>query len=127
MYGPLLQHNVFLGAIVGGLYLGVAFLAGIGAIESYVEKVGRKYNFEYGKSRMWGSLGWAAATFFSQVSCSISTRILTFWIASVSAIILVAIIMSVKVELTNQELEKADSVTFKDVGELFLLKDFFGS
>ncbi len=43
----------FLGAVVGGLYLGVAFLAGIGAIESYVEKVSRKYKFEYGKSRMW--------------------------------------------------------------------------
>lgn len=63
VYGPLLKFNVMLGAAVGGLYLGAAFLAGIGAIESYIEKVSRKYDFEYGKSRMWGSLGWAAATF----------------------------------------------------------------
>lgn len=53
VYGPLLQANVIVGAVVGGLYLGVAFLAGIGAIESYIEKVSRKYSFEYGKSRMW--------------------------------------------------------------------------
>ncbi|RCK13146.1 hypothetical protein DT075_03165 [Bacillus licheniformis] len=54
-----------LGAIVGGIYLGTAFLAGIGAIETFIEKVSRKYQFEYGRTRMWGSLGWAAATFFA--------------------------------------------------------------
>jgi OHS family lactose permease-like MFS transporter len=124
VYGPLLQYNVMLGAIVGGLYLGVAFLAGIGAIESYIEKIGRKYNFEYGKSRMWGSLGWAAATFFAGQLFNINPNI-NFWIASVSALILVAIILSVKVEMTNQELDQAESVTLKDVGQLFLLKDFW--
>jgi OHS family lactose permease-like MFS transporter len=124
VYGPLLQYNVMLGAIVGGLYLGVAFLAGIGAIESYIEKIGRKYNFEYGKSRMWGSLGWAAATFFAGQLFNINPNI-NFWVASVSALILVAIILSVKVEMTNQELDQAESVTLKDVGQLFLLKDFW--
>ncbi|MGI8353117.1 MFS transporter [Niallia circulans] len=124
VYGPLLQYNVMVGAIVGGLYLGSAFLAGIGAIESYIEKVGRKYNFEYGKSRMWGSLGWAAATFFAGQLFNINPNI-NFWIASVSAIILVAIIISVQVEISNQEMERADSVKLKDVGQLFLLKDFW--
>ncbi|MDP1383411.1 MFS transporter [Priestia megaterium] len=124
IYGPLLQYNVFLGAVVGGLYLGVAFLAGIGAIESYVEKVSRKYKFEYGKSRMWGSLGWAAATFFAGQIFNINPHI-NFWVASVSAIILVTIIMSVRIEMTDYEMEKADSVTLKDVGRLFLLKDFW--
>lgn len=124
VYGPLLQYNVILGAIVGGLYLGTAFLAGIGAIESYIEKIGRKYDFEYGKSRMWGSLGWAAATFFAGQLFNINPNI-NFWIASISAVVLVAIIMSVKVEITNDDMERADSVTLKDVGQLFLLKDFW--
>lgn len=124
VYGPLLQVNVILGAIVGGIYLGTAFLAGIGAIESYVEKIGRKYDFEYGKSRMWGSLGWAAATFFAGQLFNINPNI-NFWIASVSAIILLAIIMSIKIDMTSDEQEKADSVTLKDVGQLFLLKDFW--
>lgn len=124
VYGPLLQYNVLLGAVVGGLYLGIAFLAGIGAIESYIEKISRKYNFEYGKSRMWGSLGWAAATFFAGQLFNINPNI-NFWVASVSALVLVAIILSIKIEMTNQELEKADSVTLKDVGQLFLLKDFW--
>lgn len=124
VYGPLLQANVILGAIVGGLYLGTAFLAGIGAIESYIEKIGRKYDFEYGKSRMWGSLGWAAATFFAGQLFNINPNI-NFWIASVSAIILVVIIMSIKIDMSSDEQEKANSVTLKDVGQLFLLKDFW--
>ncbi|MEB6549791.1 MFS transporter [Heyndrickxia sporothermodurans] len=124
VYGPLLQYNVLLGAIVGGLYLGIAFLAGIGAIESYVEKIGRKYGFEYGKSRMWGSLGWAAATFFAGQLFNVNPNI-NFWVASISAVILVGIIISVKVEITNQEIERAESITLKDAGQLFLLKDFW--
>ncbi|WP_299093947.1 MFS transporter [uncultured Metabacillus sp.] len=124
VYGPLLQYNVIVGAIVGGLYLGTGFLAGIGAIESYIEKISRKYDFEYGKSRMWGSLGWAAATFFAGQLFNINPNI-NFWVASISAVILVAIILSVKIEMTNKEIERADSVTLKDVGQLFLLKDFW--
>ncbi|MFT8322504.1 MAG: MFS transporter [Bacillus sp. (in: firmicutes)] len=124
VYGPLLQYNVILGALVGGLYLGVSFLAGIGAIESYIEKVSRKYEFEYGKSRMWGSLGWAAATFFAGQLFNINPTI-NFWVASVSAVILVAIILSVRIEMTEQEILKADSITLKDVGKLFLLKHFW--
>ncbi|MEJ9309841.1 MFS transporter [Priestia megaterium] len=124
IYGPLLQYNVLIGAIIGGLYLGVAFLAGIGAIETYIEKVSRKYKFEYGKSRMWGSLGWAAATFFAGQLFNINPHI-NFWVASVSAIILVAIIFSVKVEMSSYEMEKAESVTLRDVGSLFLLKEFW--
>ncbi|GAB1771977.1 oligosaccharide MFS transporter [Priestia megaterium] len=124
VYGPLLQYNVLIGAIIGGLYLGVAFLAGIGAIETYIEKVSRKYKFEYGKSRMWGSLGWAAATFFAGQLFNINPHI-NFWVASVSAVILVAIILSVKVEMSSYEMEKAESVTLRDVGNLFLLKEFW--
>ncbi|MCY7621934.1 MULTISPECIES: MFS transporter [Bacillus] len=124
IYGPLLQYDVFLGAIVGGIYLGTAFLAGVGAIETYIEKVSRKYQFEYGKTRMWGSLGWAVATFFAGQLFNINPNI-NFWIASLSAVILVAIILSIKIEMTDYDKERADSIRLKDVGGLFLLKDFW--
>ncbi len=99
------------------------FLAGIGAIETYIEKVSRKYDFEYGKSRMWGSLGWAAVAFFAGRLFNINPNI-NFWIASVSAVILTAIIMSVKIEMTDHEKNRADSVRLKDVGRLFFTKRF---
>ncbi|MDU2121741.1 MAG: MFS transporter [Clostridium celatum] len=124
VYGPLLKYNTILGAVVGGIYLGTAFLAGVGAIESYVEKIGRKYNFEYGRSRMWGSLGWAAATFFAGQLFNINPNI-NFWIASISAIILFFIILSISIEMSDEDVEKAQSVNVKDVCLLFKLKEFW--
>ena len=124
VYGHLLKYNTILGAVVGGIYLGTAFLAGVGAIESYVEKIGRKYNFEYGRSRMWGSLGWAAATFFAGQLFNINPNI-NFWIASISAIILFFIILSISIEMSDEDLEKAQSVKIKDVCLLFKLKEFW--
>ena len=56
LYGPLLRHTFWLGAILGGLYLGMIFNAGYGAIDSFMDKISRKYGFEYGRCRMWGSL-----------------------------------------------------------------------
>ena len=124
VYGPLLKYNVILGGLVGGAYLGTAFLAGVGAIESYVEKIGRRYDFEYGRSRMWGSLGWAAATFFAGQLFNINPNI-NFWIASGSAVILFLIILSISIEITDEDIDKADSVKVKDVFSLFKLKDFW--
>lgn len=71
-----------------------------------------------------GSLGWPRATFFAGQLFNIDPNI-NFWVASASAIILVAIIVSVKIEMTDDEKERADSVGLKDVGGLFLLKDFW--
>src|SRR5260370_28843978 len=64
-YAPLLRYNIILGAIVGGAYVGVTFIAGSYAVESYVDRVGRRYGFEYSRARLWGSLGFAAAAAFS--------------------------------------------------------------
>lgn len=124
VYGPLLKYNTILGAVVGGIYLGTAFLAGVGAIESYIEKIGRKYDFEYGRSRMWGSLGWAAATFFAGQLFNINPNV-NFWIASISAIILFFITLSVSIEINDEDAEKAQSVKLKDVYLLFKLKEFW--
>ena len=41
VYAPLLKANIVLGAAVGGVYLGITFIAGSYAIESYVDRVGR--------------------------------------------------------------------------------------
>ncbi|MGH1557125.1 MFS transporter [Caulobacter segnis] len=43
VYGPLLKANLLLGAIVGGVCLGVTFSAGSFAIGSYVDRAGLQY------------------------------------------------------------------------------------
>ncbi|MFL6631085.1 MAG: oligosaccharide MFS transporter [Massilia sp.] len=65
LYAPLLKANILLGAAVGGLYLGITFNAGSYAIESYVDRIGRRDGFEYSRVRLWGSLGFASAAAFS--------------------------------------------------------------
>ncbi|MEI2308310.1 MFS transporter, partial [Klebsiella pneumoniae] len=59
IFGPLLQYNILVGAIVGGIYLGFCFTAGAPAVEVFIEKVSRRSNFEFGRARMFGCVGWA--------------------------------------------------------------------
>ncbi|MDQ9126152.1 MFS transporter [Serratia fonticola] len=54
----LLSINILVGSIFGGLFIGLTFNGGIGVLESFTERVARQSTFEFGKARMWGSLGW---------------------------------------------------------------------
>lgn len=124
VYHPLLKSNFWLGVTVGGLYLGMSYLAGIAAIESYVEKCGRRYDLEYGQIRMWGSLGWAVSTFYAGRIFNIDPNI-NFWIASGLAILVMFAMMSIKVDHAIEEQAKTPKVTGKDVGKLFTLPHFW--
>jgi len=96
IYAPILKFNIILGAALGGIYVGATFFSGIGALESYIERVSRIASFEYGRARMWGSLGWAAATFFAGFLFNINPNI-NFVLASISAIVFLIILCFVKV------------------------------
>jgi OHS family lactose permease-like MFS transporter len=78
LFGHLLKVNILLGSVFGGIFIGLTFNGGIGVLESYTERVARQSQFEFGKARMWGSLGWAVATFLPEYYL-ISTPGLTFW------------------------------------------------
>lgn len=85
-FGYLLKINVLLGSIFGGIYIGLTFNGGIGVLESYTERVARQSQFEFGKARMWGSLGWAVATFFAGLLFNINPH-LNFAVASCSGLV----------------------------------------
>ncbi|EMM6761153.1 MFS transporter [Pluralibacter gergoviae] len=78
---PLLQYNVYLGALAGGIYLGFVFSGGAGAVEAYIERVSRANRFEYGRVRVSGCVGWAICASITGILFSINPNI-TFWIAS---------------------------------------------
>ena len=59
VFSPLLQMNIIAGSLVGGIYLGIVFSSGSGAVEAYIERVSRANRFEYGKVRVAGCVGWA--------------------------------------------------------------------
>jgi len=92
VYGPLLKTNIWLGAAVGGLYLGVTFIAGSYALETYVDRVGRRHGFEYSRVRMWGSLGFASAAAFSGRLFNIDPAI-NFFLASGAGLLMLAMLL----------------------------------
>ncbi|EKT56412.1 MFS transporter [Providencia sneebia] len=128
VFGYLLQWNVFAGSILGGLFIGMTFHAGIGVLESYTERVSRLRDFEYGKARMWGSLGWAAATFFAGRNINIDPNY-NFIMASISGIIFLAILLQLKTSKMNafNHLEHGNpsAITIHDALHLFTLPRFW--
>lgn len=97
VYAPLLRANALLGAAAGGLYLGLTFVAGSFALESFVDRVGRRYGFEYSRARLWGSLGFASAALFSGRLYNLDPRI-NFFMASVAGLLLIPIILATRIE-----------------------------
>lgn len=122
LYAPLLINNFYLGVILGGIYLATAFNAGIATVESFIEKCGRRSGFEFGRSRMWGSLGAAVGIFCAGLAFNADMNSI-FWIASGSALLLLPILRSVKIQLTDDEAQDKKHVSLKDVRELFRIKD----
>lgn len=126
-YGPLLNYNLTLGAAAGGVYFGLAFAAGVGTLETYTERVSRIVGFEFGKSRLWGSLGWAAATFCAGYLFNIDPNI-NFWMASGSAAaFLLLVILIHPANTREQELkfdENASALHFSDAIALFSNRKF---
>lgn len=95
VYGPLLRANVMAGAIVGGAYIGVTFVAGSYAIESYVDRISRRDGFEYSRARLWGSLGFASAALFSGQLYNFDPRI-NFFMASAAGLLLLPLIWAAR-------------------------------
>lgn len=116
-YAPLLMYHFWLGAVLGGAYLGIIFNSGSGVIDSYIDKISRRYRFEYGRVRMWGSLGWAAAAWIVGKYID-SIPNLSFWLASCAIIIAAICFKLTKIELTEDEIEKTDSLKVSHALEL---------
>lgn len=125
IYAPLLQHNFYLGAVIGGVYFAITFLAGVGAVETYVERIGRFTGFEFGKARMWGSLGWACATFFTGYLFNINPHI-NFYLASISALVFIFALLFVSTQPTAGHLqEKTSPLSTRDALGLLKLPSFW--
>ena len=91
-YAPLLKAHLLAGAVLGGLYLGVTFIAGSYALESYVDRIGRRHGFEYSRVRLWGSLGFASAALVSGRLFNIDPAI-NFFCASAAGLLLLALLL----------------------------------
>lgn len=124
VYEPLLLSSFYLGAALGAIYLGAGFVAGAGFLESYTEKLSRKYDFEFGKSRMWGSLGYAVAALGAGALMSINPHI-NFWLASAAGVLFLALNFFFKVDISTKEQKQTTNISKKDLRFLFTNKVFW--
>lgn len=125
VYAPLLRWNIVVGAIVGGAYLGFTFIAGSYAIESFVDRVGRAYGFEYSRARLWGSLGFASAAVFSGRLYNIDPRI-DFYLASAAGLLLLPLLLAARIDLDPVAQSVAERMRPKDSLALLRQPKFWG-
>ncbi|QTF08773.1 oligosaccharide MFS transporter [Brenneria izadpanahii] len=127
VFAPLLRFNVILGALAGGLYIGMAYGAGCGVCEAYIDKVSRLSGFEFGRARMFGGIGAAIGTFAAGKLYGINQDYI-FWMASLAGIALLFIVWRTHPASTNaakESLPKTAPITLVDVQSLIKLKKFW--
>lgn len=119
VYQPLLASHFYIGAILGAIYLGVAFNAGCAAVESYIEKAGRSHGFEFGRARMWGSLGGAVGVFAAGVGFNQNPSLI-FIFSSIGAILMFIFLYSAKLNHQDVVADSKINITVREA--LGLLK-----
>ena len=87
VYVPLLKSNFIVGALIGSIYLSVAFLAASPTFEALAERMSRRFGFEYGQARAWGSFGYAVAALIAGFMFTLNAYLI-FWIGSVLLVLL---------------------------------------
>ncbi|MGV2503279.1 MFS transporter, partial [Priestia megaterium] len=127
---PLLDINIFVGAILGSIYLSFVFYGGVGVVESYIERASRTNKFEYGRARLFGSIAGATATFVGGVLFVMNPGSI-FWISSLSAIILAVLLFTAKVNTSNidntdqESKQKSEPLTKETILSIFKIKNFW--
>lgn len=125
VYEPLLRTNLLLGAVLGGAYLGLTFVAGSFALESYTDRLGRFYGFEFSRVRLWGSLGFAFAAFFSGTLFNINP-VINFALASAAGLLLLPIVFLLKPAVATGQLGDIKAVRPQDSLSILKQPRFWG-
>ena len=130
VFAPLLKTNLWLGVIAGGAYMGFVFQAGAPASEAYIESISRLDGFEYGRTRLFGMLGWAiCASIAGNLYSSQPNAV--FWLGSATAVVLLVLIFLAKTDGNNtvQVVEQLgvnkSPITLKQALKLFSLPRFW--
>lgn len=125
VFAPLLKYNVIIGALAGGVYIGLAYGAGCGVCEAYIDKVSRASGFEFGRARMFGGVGAALGTFAVGKLYGIDQNLI-FWLASAAGVCLLLIVWKTQVTVSaTSVVNKTAPVTLQDAILLLKMKKFW--
>ncbi|OCG18581.1 MULTISPECIES: oligosaccharide MFS transporter [unclassified Gilliamella] len=127
VYEPLLKHSFYIGVIFGSFFLGFGWVAGMGLIDSYCEKISRAFGFEFGQCRTWGCIAYAVGTFIAGILISLNPH-LNFWAASGVGICFMLLNLNFKPDLSQSAetvFQKKDKLSFNEIISVFTLKKFW--
>lgn len=113
VYVPMLESSFYVGAMVGAVYLAVAYLAACPVFEAVTERLSRRYRFEYGQARAWGSLGYAISALTAGFLFTIDPY-LVFWTGSAVSAVLFAVLVSLKPENREANVRQYENREEKD-------------
>ena len=85
VYAPMLTAGGatrYAGVLIGSIVLSAGFMAGCSLFEAVTERYSRKFGFEYGQSRAWGSFGYAIVALCAGFLFNINPLI-NFWVGSI--------------------------------------------
>ena len=105
VYVPMLEANFYVGAVVGAIYLAVSYLAACPVFEAVTERMSRRFHFEFGQARAWGSFGYAISALAAGFLFTISPY-LVFWTGSAVSAVLLALLLFVKPEKEEENLAR---------------------
>lgn len=124
---PLMHINSMLVAIITGIFLCFIFNGGVSVIEQYVQRASLANHFEYGHSRMGGSLAGMCASFLGG-QLFIWQPNAIFWACSISATILTGLLLfSDKIDMDNAAAagNTSNKLDMKQIGKIFKMKNFW--
>lgn len=127
IYQPLLLSHTMVGIVIGVFYLSLGWYAGVAASESYADRFSRLYGLEFGRIRMWGSLGWAMAASVSGLLFNF-TPLANFIVSSTTSVLMLLVLISLKIgdeHLRNNNVVSANKIVFADVLVLLQNRKFW--
>lgn len=133
LYAPMLKEHYILGVMLGSIYLSAAFLAASPTFEAFIERMSRRFQFEYGQARAWGSLGYAISALIAGYLFTINPYIL-FWLSSLFGIILLTILLFaspsdkkiiVKYEDKKEDAKEKTTPSMREILSVFKKKDLW--
>ena len=132
VYVPMLEANFYVGAVVGAIYLAVSYLAACPVFEAVTERMSRRFHFEFGQARAWGSFGYAISALAAGFLFTISPY-LVFWTGSAVSAVLLALLLFMKPEKDEgnlaryedkeESLKDSKTPSMKDILGVFKIGD----
>lgn len=127
LFLPLSKINAGLVAVITGIFLSFIFNGGVSVIEQYVQRASLANGFEYGHSRMGGSLAGMCASFAGGQLFLWSPNSI-FWACTfMGACLTLLLIFSDKVHLENAAAagDTSGSLDTSLIGSIFKMKNFW--